>query len=98
MRADLLSEQTPATQVTEMAWNTATGLVTFAATGDSLNVVFSDYFIEKGHDVQIFTDFGETRIKENYTRYSFLNWFHFKHLGYQHFVWSDLRRIYKTKG
>jgi hypothetical protein len=46
VRADLLAEQTPMTQVTEMAWNTATGLVTFAATSESLNIVFSDYFIE----------------------------------------------------
>jgi DNA recombination-dependent growth factor C len=53
VRTRLLAKQTPSTSVYEMAWNTKTHRVYFAATSESLNAEFCDLFHDTFHSTPI---------------------------------------------
>lgn len=56
-------------------------------------LAFADFFIELGHEVTFFSNFLEER--PSFSRHTFLDWFHFKHLTYRHFCFFDLLRRYR---
>jgi len=56
---------------------------------------FADYFIELRHEVRVYSDFfDEDGQTYGYTSETFLDWYNFGHLKYEHLVWTNLQRTY----
>lgn len=55
-------------------------------------LAFADFFVELGHEVTVYTDFYNPAPATGWTAKSFLNWFPFQSLRYDHFQWCGLTR------